>query len=174
MPYRSNRIFIIIILTLAAVLNTHAQTEKKEPSKPSLIKTLWGEPIENSITLMPFGTHYVYDPDVFGTWYTSVTYKHVEAMVFRNSKGMWTTGLLYKRAIPISQRFALNYGGGLMYGYHGTLETTRGIPKSLSVLFSGPINPVVGLGFDYKISKKLSLHADLAPLIVIYGVRIAL
>lgn len=171
MPFYNNRIFITVMLLFVAVYNTCAQTEKEEKS---LIKTLWGNPIENSITFMPFGTHYVYDPDVFGAWYTSVTYKNIEAMVFLNSKRMWTTGLLYKRAIPLSEKFSFNYGGGLMYGYHGTLATTRGIPKSLSVLFSGPINPVVGVGFDYKVSKKLSIHADLAPLIVIYGVRMAL
>lgn len=171
MPYKNIRLFIILIFTFAIGLNASAQTEKK---KESLIKTLWGDPIENSITLMPFGTHYIYDQDIFTTWYTSVTIKSIEAMVFLNSKEQWTTGLLYKRALPISEKFALNFGGGLMYGYDGTLETTRGIPKSLSVLFSGPINPVVGVGFDYKIFNKLSLHVDLAPLIVIYGVRIAL
>ena len=172
MPYYRNRIFLLLLFTLAAVLNSYGQTEEKE--KKTLIKTLWGNPIENSVTFMPLGTHYVYDQDIFATWYTSVTIKSFEAMVFLNSKNMWTTGLLYKRAIPLSEKFAINYGGGLMYGYKGTLETTRGIPKSLSFMFKGAINPVVGLGFDYKISKKLSIHADLAPLILIYGVRITL
>jgi len=171
MSYVNNRIFFLLIASLIFVLNINAQTEEKNNS---VIKTLWGESIENSLTIMPLGTHYIYDPDVFGAWYTSVTVKSFEAMIFRNSKGMWTTGLLYKRAIPISEKFAINYGGGIMYGYHGTLATTRGIPKSLNRLFSGPINPVVGLGFDYKITKGISIHADLAPLILIYGIRIAI
>lgn len=173
MPYRNNRIFLTIILTLITVLNINAQTEEKE-KETSLLKTLWGESIENSVTFMPLGTHYIYDPDIFTTWYTSVTIKSFEVLVFLNSKRDWTTGLFYKRAIPISEKFTLNYGGGLLYGYDGKLEETRGIPKSLHFLFSGPINPVVGLGFDYKISKKLSIHADLAPLTIIYGCRLAL
>lgn len=171
MSFCNNRIFIIIIFVFITVLNVSAQTEeKKEP----LIKTLWGERIENSVTFMPLGTHYIYDQDIFGTWYTSVTIKGIEGAVFLNSKRMWTAALFYKRAIPVSEKFTISYGGGLLYGYHGTLDETRGIPKSLGFLFSGPINPVVGLGFDYKILKKISIHADLAPLTVIYGFRLAL
>ena len=43
----------------------------------------------------------------------------------------------YKRNIEITDRFSIIYGFGLMYGYHGKLQNTNGIPFRKSFLFTG-------------------------------------
>lgn len=164
------RSIILLGILVVCIPQVQAQNEKK---KKSIIGVLWGDPIPNAFTFMPTGTHYVYGPDVIGAWYSGLMIKGFELSVFLNSKNDWTTGLIYNRAWNITKKFAINCGGGVLYGYKGKLSTTRGIPVKLaqSFLFTGPFNPVVGVGFDYKLSERTSIHASLAPLIIIYGLR---
>lgn len=173
MVKKGKKHIIFISILLVSLQSVYGQEQKE---RKSFLKAIWGDPIENSFTFMPAGTHYIYGPDIFGVWFAGFTVKSFELSVVLNSKHDWTTILLYKRAWPITEKFAINYGAGVMYGYHGKLSTTRGIPVKLakSFLFTGEINPVAGIGFDYKLSDKVSLHADVAPLIIIYGLRFIL
>ena len=47
----------------------------------------------------------------------------------------------------------------------------EGIPLRDSFLFNEKINPVMALEIDYKISKIISIHSSLTPLVIIYGLR---
>ncbi len=168
--FKKKRIFkFIYLMVFCLTVHTYGQTsEVKEP------KTFWqkiaGEPLKTSITFLPVGSH-TKNVDVFGVWYTSYNYKSIEFGAFSNSYGELTFGLFYKREINFTDKFSLIYGGGLLYGYHGKLQDVKGVPFKKSFLFNGEINPILGLELDYKISKKISFHTNIAPLILIYGVK---
>jgi hypothetical protein len=129
-----------------------------------------GEELQSSVVFMPFGTH-PRNPDFYGVWYTAVNFKSVEMTYFRNSFGDPTVGVMYKRSWNLTKKFAVNYGLGFIYGYHGRLKDVKGIPFRDTFLIKNEINPVVGFAFDYKLYDMISLHATVAPNIVVYGFR---
>ena len=163
-----NRLLIITIF----IVTTHliAQQKKDTIVRKSFFKKIWGAPLKSGITFMPVGTHTI-EPNVFDVWYGSYNYRNLELSVFKNSFSDWTLGLFYKRGYYFSEKFHIAYGGGIVYGYKGKLQTVDYIPFRDSFLFTGAISPIVGLDIDYKISKKVSIRSSISPLIIIYGFR---
>ena len=151
-------------------VNISAQQKNDTLFKKSIFKKLWGEKLESGIVFMPIGSHTT-APDVFDVWYTSYNYNNLEIAIFKNSFSDWTLGALYKRAWYLSKKFHIAYGGGIVYGYKGKLKTVKNVPFKNSFLFTGPINPIIGIDVDYKISKKISIHSSISPLIIIYGLK---
>ena len=119
---------------------------------------------------MPVATH-TKDPDIFGAWYTAYNYKSIEVAAFSNSYRDLTFAIIYKRIVPISEKFSILYGLGAMYGYHGRLKDVGNIPFRNSFLMTGEINPIAGIELDYKISKRFSLHTNVTHAVLVYGVR---
>ena len=156
-------------------------TQKPKTTAGKIWKTLWGDPLESSVTAMPIGLHT--DFEKHGTskrstinglheaLYFSGNYKSVELAVFQNSFADPVVAVFYKRAWNFTQRFSANFGFGLMYGYGGRLQNTDGIPFRDTWLIKGDVNPVTGLELDYRFYKKWSVHTSLAPRIIIYGFR---
>lgn len=161
---------LLIVTVFLATTHLIAQQQNDTIVKKSFFKKIWGTPLKSGITFMPMGTHTI-EPDVFDVWYTSYNYKNLELSVFKNSFSDWTLGLLYKRGYYFSEKFHVAYGGGIVYGYKGKLQTVDYLPLKNSFLFTGAISPIVGLDLDYKISKKISIRSSVSPLIIIYGFR---
>lgn len=159
---------ILLILTIFS-FSSFAQ-EVKEVEQKSFFKKILGDPLESSITFMPVGTH-TRKVDVFGVWYVGYNYKSFEVAAFSNSFSELTIGLFYKRAWNFTKRFSAIYGVGIMYGYHGKLQDVEGVPFRNSFLMTGEINPVAGFELDYKISKRFAIHANITPLVIIYGFK---
>ncbi len=158
---------IYITLLLISAISFAQETGKK-----NFFQVLWGQSPENGITFLPVGTHTkgFKINDVFGVFYSSYNYKSLEVAVFRNSFKDWTTGVLYKREIPITQKWSVNYGAGIFYGYKAKLSKIDGIPFKKEA-FSGALNPVLGGGINYRFSKKWAASVLIAPLINIYGIK---
>jgi hypothetical protein len=110
-------------------------------------------------------------PDLFGTWYSGASYKGFELAYFVNSFGDDCGAFVYKRVWNYTKRFSADYAIGAVYGYKGRLNRVKAMPLKGTFLVTGNINPVFGIGFDYKIFKKLSVNVEIAPLIIIYGLR---
>lgn len=166
-----------IILAIFLASNLFAFSQKKDDSdtkeKKSFWKTIYGVAPESSIIFMPIAHHFI-DPDTIFPLYTGVNYKSYELSVYRNSQNNTTYSLLFKRKLNLSENLSFIGGAGIMYGYHGKLQYVRGVPFK-KTLFSGKINPVVGLEFNYKLSKKISINTSIIPPVVIaYGLRYAL
>ena len=144
-------------------------------------KFLWGVPTESSVTAMPLGLHTHFErfngreiPNgLHPALYFAGNYKNVELAVFKNSFGDPSVALNYKRTwvFPKWERFTMQVGGGLIYGYFGRLQHSEGVPFRNTFLIKGDVMPVVGGELDYRIYKKLSLHVGIAPAIIIYGLR---
>ena len=165
---RKNILFILVIVLSISTLS--AQQEKDTIIKKTFLQKLWGERLEDGLVFMPIGFH-TSDFDFFDVWYTSYSYKSVELAVFKNSFKDWTLGLIYKRTLYLSEKFHINYAGGIVYGYKGTLGDIRTFPFHDSFLFTGNINPILGIDVDYRITKNMSLHSSISPLIVVYGIK---
>tara|TARA_B100000809_G_scaffold257223_1_gene298425 strand:+ start:5797 stop:6381 length:585 start_codon:yes stop_codon:yes gene_type:complete len=153
--------------------------EKEARKERSFGRKLWGDKVENNVTFMPFGYHTdrvknADAPIVQYFWYTSISYNSFELAGFKNSFGDASLALFYKRKIILTQRFSVHIGGGLIYGYHGRLQNTPGVPFANTILITGPLTPVLGVSFDYRITNKVSLHLSGAPLIILYGFRFRL
>jgi len=161
------RSIVILTFLISSHYTLFGENERKTKS---ILKALWGNPIESSISFLPLATHTIHS-DVFFDCYTACSYKGLEAAVFINTFRNWTAGLLYKRALNLTKRFSINGGGGILYGYKGKLHTINHIPFRNSFLFTGPLSPVLGVGLDYKITKKIAIRIDIAPLVMIYGFR---
>ena len=161
---------VLSVLFFFIIISASSQQRRDAISKKTFLEKLWGEKLEDGIIFMPLGSHTT-APDVFDVLYTGFSYKNVELAVFKNSYRDWTMILLYKRVWYLSESLYFTGGAGLIYGYKGKLQEIEGIPFKESVLFSGDINPVVGLDVDYRISKKISIHASITPLVVIYGIK---
>lgn len=160
-----------LLLLFCGFFSTLSSQQKHDSiSKKTILEKIWGEPLENGIILMPLGTH-TRDGDIFDVLYTGISYNSVELAVFKNSFRDWTMILTYKRTWHLTNSFYLTGGGGLLYGYKGKLQNVKGIPLNKSFLFTGAINPVVGLDVDYRISKKISIHGSITPLVIIYGIK---
>jgi hypothetical protein len=179
---------VLIFVFLCVIGNIYSQSpsesiytldedlEKEARKERSFGRKLWGDKVENNITFMPFGYHtdrvkHADKPIVQLFWYTSVSYNSFELAGFKNSFGDFSVGLLYKRKYIFTKRLSMHFGGGLIYGYHGRLQTTPGVPFRDTILITGPLTPVLGLSFDYRITNKVSLHVSGAPLIILYGFR---
>ena len=150
--------------------------DKEERRERSFIRSLWGDKVENSVTSLPFGYHtdrdrHAGEPFVHPVWCTSVSIHSFEISGFKNSFGDFSLGLYYKRKIVFTKRLSINYGAGIIYGYDGRLKDVEGIPFRETFLVTGPINPVVGMSFDYRVTNNFSFHITGAPQIIIYGVR---
>ncbi|MDG2193932.1 MAG: hypothetical protein P8K77_03575 [Polaribacter sp.] len=154
-----NTLFLLLFFTLGNLF-----------SQKTFFQSVVGDELESSITFMPFGSH-TKTIDVFRVWFTAYNYKSFEISVFKNSFSDWTLGLSYKRGWKFTKNFSANYGVGILYGYKGKLKDVRGVPFRDSFLVKGDINPVASFEIDYKISKKLSIHSTLTPLVIIYGLR---
>ncbi|MGK0414540.1 MAG: hypothetical protein ACJA1B_002767 [Polaribacter sp.] len=165
----SKQIVLFIILLISAT-NIFSQKSIDSLQKKTFIKKLWGEKLEDGFIFMPLGSHTV-RPDVFDVWYTGVSYKNIELSVFRNSFRDWTLGIYYKRVWYFSEKFYATFAGGMFYGYKGKLQTVKEIPFRDSFIVTGDINPALGLDVDYRISKKISIHGSVTPLIIIYGFK---
>ena len=139
-------------------------------NQKSLFQKVVGEELQSSVVFMPFGTH-TRNLDFYGVWYTAVNFKSVELTYFKNSFGDPTVGIMYKRSWNLTKKFAVNYGLGVIYGYHGRLKDVKGIPFRDTFLIKNEINPVVGFAFDYKLIGKVSVCATVAPNILVYGFR---
>ena len=157
------RFFLFFFITC----NLYSQTQKNEKS---IFQSIIGEKLETSIIFMPLGFHTKH-PDIFGVWYIGYNYKGFEISLFQNSFLDITFGFSHKRVWRFTDKFSANYGVGILYGYGGRLQDVEGIPLRNSFLFKGKINPVVAFEVDYKISKKISIHSSLTPLVIIYGLR---
>lgn len=157
---------IIIFILFIVTISTYSQNKEKK----SFWNKLKGKQLASAITFLPVGSHTT-DIDFIGVYYTSYNYKSLEFAVFRNSFKDPTFMVTYKREIPLSDKLSLMYGAGLMYGYKGRLQNTSGIPFRKTFLFTGNINPTAGIELDYKISKKVSFHANIASLVFVYGLR---
>ena len=150
--------------------------QQQDLNKKNVFETLWGESPESSVSFLPVGTHteirdgFVRFKDFFDIYYTSYNYKSFELAVFKNSFRDWSIGLMYTREIPVFKKWSIKYGGGIMYGYQGQLVTVDGIPFK-KIFFSGPFNPILGGGINYKISEKWSVSILIAPLINAYGIK---
>jgi len=161
---------ILALLLIVFSITVDAQTIEKE--KSSFWKVLWGKPATDAITYMPFGTH-TYGKKLHKphpTHYIGYNIKAIEAAAFINSYEDWSITMMYKRQVPLSKKWSIDYGMGLIYGYDGRLVDQPGIPFKYS-LFSGPINPIAGGGINYRFSKKWSASVMIAPQINIYGVK---
>ena len=155
--------------------------QKKRTLVCKILKTIWGDPLESSITAMPIGLHTDFEKHsskkrstingLHEALYFAGNYKTIELAGFQNSFGDLTVALFYKRAWNFTKRFSMNVGGGIMYGYDGRLQNTEGIPFRDTFLIRGDINPVVGVELDYRFYKKWSVHTSIAPRIIIYGFR---
>ncbi len=144
------------------------------PAKKNFFQKVWGKELESGITFMPLGYHTNRErnPEIFhDVWYIGANYKSWEITVFRNSYDDPTVGLFYSRAVNFTKKFALNYGFGFIYGYHGRLQHVEGIPLRNTFLIKNELNPVIGFALDYKVAKQWSIHMSFAPQIIIYGVR---
>lgn len=157
--------FIIFNLLFLLSLGLKAQDDKK---------TFWnvikGNELETSISFLPFGTHYT-SLEFNEVWYTTFNYKSFEILAFKNSFNELALGALYKRQIPITEKFSIIYGFGIMYGYHGKLVDVPTIPFRKTFLFRGEINPLAGFTLDYRLTKKLSVQLAISPAVGIYGFR---
>ena len=60
---------------------------------------------------------------------------------------------------------------GLLYGYDGRLQNVEETPFRDSFLIKGKINLAIALEIDYEIYKNKSIHSNLTPLVIIYGLR---
>ena len=140
------------------------------PQKKSILQKIIGDELRSAISFLPFGTH-TKDLDIFDAWFIGGNYKSYAFSAFKNSFLEWTFILGYKRAWNFTKKFGVIYGVGIMYGYQGKLQHVEGIPLRDSFLITGAINPVVDLELDYKISKHLSIHSVLTPLVIIYGLQ---
>ena len=156
------------------------QTSYKEKSKLGKIwETLWGDPTETSITAMPIGLHTDLErfknrsvPNgLHPALYFAGNYKNVELALFKNSFGDLSGALNYKRTWNLTKRFSVNFGAGLIYGYFGRLQHSKGVPFRNTFLIKGDVMPVIGGEFDYRFYKKWSIHMGIAPAIIIYGFR---
>lgn len=119
---------------------------------------------------MPLGSH-TRPPDIFGVWFMGYNYKGFEISLFQNSFRDLTFGFSHKRVWKFTDKFSANYGIGILYGYDGRLQNVEGIPFRDSFLIKGKINPVIALELDYKIYKNISIHSNITPLVIIYGIR---
>ncbi|MFY9243472.1 MAG: hypothetical protein WAO74_10615 [Polaribacter sp.] len=165
----------ILVLFMAFLISTNssAQEVANDTIKKSFWKKLYGQPVESAIIFMPIG-HHIINPDVIFPFYTGINYKGFEISMYANSHNDITTSIYYKRKQNLSEKWSFIYGIGLAYGYDGKLAEVEGLPFR-ETLFSGPITPMVGFEFNYKISKKISINLSVAPPVVIaYGIRYAL
>lgn len=161
------------ILFLSIFMNFFITVSQNTTQHKSIWKTLLGNELKSSVTFLPVGTH-TRNVDLIGVYYTSFNYKSYEISAFRNSFKDLTFIVSYKRAIHLTNRFSLIYGVGIMHGYKGRLQNTKGVPFRKSFLFTGNLNPTAGIELDYKISKKTSIHINLASLVFVYGFRVLL
>lgn len=161
------KIRLLLFFLFLQTSSVYSQTQKEEKT---IFQTIVGEKLETSIILMPLGFH-TKTPHIFGVWYTGYNYKGFEISLFQNSYRDVTFGFSHKRVWRITDKFFANYGIGILYGYDGRLQNVEGIPLRDSFLFNGKINPVMALEIDYKISKNISIHSSLTPLVIIYGLR---
>ena len=161
------KISLVAIFLLLQTSKVCSQMQKEEKTT---FQTIIGDKLESSIIFMPLGFH-TKTPDIFFVWYTAFNYEGIEISLFQNSYRDLTFGLSHKRVWRLTDKFFANYGIGILYGYNGRLQNIEGIPLRDSFLFKGKINPVVALEVDYKISKRLSIHSSLTPLVIIYGLR---
>lgn len=161
---------LVLFFLLLQTSNAYSQIQKEEKT---IFQTIIGEKLETSIIFMPLGFH-TKTPDIFGVWYTAYNYKGFEISLFQNSYRDLTFGFSHKRVWKFTDKFFANYGIGILYGYDGRLQNVEGIPLRESFLFNGKINPVLALEVDYKISKNISIHSSLTPLVIIYGLRYSL
>lgn len=164
---KSSLCILVIVLSIS---NFSAQQKTDTIVKKTFSKKLWGERLEDGFVFMPIGFH-TSDFDFFDVWYTSYSYKGIEFAVFKNSFKDWTLGVIYKRSVYLSEKFHINYAGGIVYGYKGTLGDIRHFPFHNSFLFTGNINPILGIDVDYRITKNISLHSSISPLIIVYGIK---
>ena len=142
-------------------------SQKKDKN---FFQKLIGNEVKSAFAFLPLGTHTT-DPDIFDTWFIGGNYKSFGACMFKNSFRDWTFIMGYKRAWDFTKNFSVLYGIGIMYGYKGKLQDVEGIPLRKTFLITGPVNPVVDLELDYKISRHFSIHAVLTPLVIIYGLQ---
>ena len=118
--------------------NSVEEPEKKKTVVGKILKTIWGNELESSITAMPIGLHTDFEKHsskkrstingLHEALYFAGNYKSLELAGFQNSFGDLTVALFYKRAWNFTKRFSMNIGGGIMYGYDGRLQNTEGIP----------------------------------------------
>ncbi|PQJ79533.1 hypothetical protein [Polaribacter porphyrae] len=155
----------IILIIFINVFVIHAQENEQ-----SFWNILKGKELETSISFLPAGTHYT-SLEFNEVWYTSFNYKSYEIAAFKNSFNELTLAALYKRQIGISEKLSLIYGIGIMYGYHGKLVDVPTIPFRKSFLFTGEINPLIGLTLDYRFAKNFSFQVAISPAVAIYGIR---
>lgn len=161
--------FIVCLIFCAHSIAVQAQ-EQETSIKKTFWQSILGDPMESAVTFMPTGSH-TRTVDVFGVWYTAYNYKSIEIAAFSNSYQELTFALFYKRSWKFSKRFSVLFGGGIVYGYHGKLSEVEGVPLKNTFLFTGEINPVLGIELNYRISERLSIASNIAPLIVIYGLK---
>ncbi|MGB0891333.1 MAG: hypothetical protein ACPGUU_03200 [Flavobacteriaceae bacterium] len=162
------KIFYITLLCVLYLGKSYSQNKK------SILKTLIGDKVENSIGIMPLGMHttgHEHGVDFFGTYYLSYTHNGFEGFVFKNSYRDWTTGIVYKRGWFFTENLYAQYGLGIAYGYKGRLSKVQGIPLKNTFLFNGDFNLIGGLDVGYKITDKLAFNTIITPLVFIYGIR---
>ncbi|MGB1284075.1 MAG: hypothetical protein ACPG44_06375 [Polaribacter sp.] len=165
---RKNILFLFVIVFSVSTLS--AQQKKNTTAIKTFLQELWAENLKDGLVFMPIASHTT-SSDISNIWYTSYSYKNLELAVFKNSYEDWTLGLLYKRTWYLSEKVYISYGGGIMYGYKGKLGLTGNVPFRNSFLFTGPINPAIGIDLDYKIDPKVSIHVTISPLVVTYGLK---
>ena len=159
--------FFVIVFSISSF---SAQQKKDTVVKKTFLEELWGEKLEDGLIFMPIASHTT-SSDVSDIWYTSYSYKSLELAIFKNSFENWTLGLLYKRTLLFSKQLHISYAGGIVYGYKGRLSRAGNIPFSDSFLFTGPVNPIIGIDLDYRIVPRVSIHISISPLIVAYGLK---
>jgi len=167
------RITIFVLLMFINIININAQEEEEVEQKNSIWQTLKGKELKSSISFLPLGIHSS-DWAPFGVWWTSYNYKSIEFAAFNNSFDKLTLAILYKREIPLTHKISFIYGLGIMHGYGGRLQNTKGIPFRKSFLFTGDINPIGGALLDYRIAKKISIQLNMSPAVYATGVRFIL
>ncbi len=163
-----NRNPIKVILLLANILWANILFSQ---NKKYIFEKIVGEESETAIAFLPFGTHIV-TPDISEVWFIGYNYKSYGISVFKNTYQNWTFVLGYKRVWNFTQRFSITYDIGIMYGYQGKLQYVKGLPFRDTLLFKGPLNPVISFELDYKILKHISIHSIITPtLVIIYGLQ---
>lgn len=165
---RKNSLFLFIIVF--SVLTLSAQQKTNTTVKKTFLEELWGDRLEDGLTFMPITSHTT-SSDISDIWYTSYSYKSLELAIFKNSYEDWSLAFLYKRTLRFSKELHISYAGGVVYGYNGRLSRAGNIPFSDSFLFTGNVNPIIGIDLDYRIVPRVSVHVSISPLIIAYGFK---
>ncbi len=141
------------------------------PTASGWWRAAWGTPPSNGVFYMPAGLHhYATDPKYIGM--VGGIYKALFGMTFTNSYDDRTWALGIQRDFYHAGRLRLGYAAGLMYGYHGRLAESHRFPLQNTFLFTGDVNPVIGVPVHIDTSTRLQLEVFITPIVSLLGIKV--